>query len=96
MNTFDQFLRTLKSEFKRQAYRHIRSLWADLEELAQADGESARAVIVAQALRRVRGPTNCPGSLVMLERTMATPTEATVSDHIEQCPVAELVGSYTD
>jgi hypothetical protein len=53
MDAFDRFLRTLKSEFKRGACRHIRSLWADLEELAEAAGESARAAIVMQALRRV-------------------------------------------
>jgi hypothetical protein len=54
MNTYDRFLFSLLSEFKRKAQPEVRSLWADLMELAEATDERALSVASEQALRRIR------------------------------------------
>lgn len=54
MNTYDRFLSTLLSEFKRRAPPQVRSLWADLMELAEATDERALFAARGQALRRIR------------------------------------------
>jgi hypothetical protein len=54
MNTHDRFLFSLLSEFKRRAQPQVRSLWADLMELAEATDEKVFSVASEQALRRIR------------------------------------------
>ena len=54
MNTYDRFLSSLLSEFKRKAQPEIRSLWADLMELAEARDERALSTACQQALRRTQ------------------------------------------
>ena len=54
MNTYDRFLSSLLSEFKRKAQPQVRSLWADLMELAEAIDERALSAAREQALRRIR------------------------------------------
>jgi len=52
MNTYDRLLTTLLTEFKRKAPPQVRSLWADLMELAEAADEPAFVAAREQALRR--------------------------------------------
>ncbi|MGO9245203.1 MAG: hypothetical protein ACLPT4_00330 [Verrucomicrobiia bacterium] len=52
MNAYDRFLTTLLAEFKRKAQPQVRSLWADLMELAEAADEPAFAAAREQALHR--------------------------------------------
>jgi hypothetical protein len=54
MNTHDQFLSSLLSEFKRKAQPQVRSLWADLMELEEAMDERSLSAARDQALRRIR------------------------------------------
>jgi hypothetical protein len=54
MNTYDRFLSSLLSEFKRKAQPQVRSLWADLMELEEAIDEPAFAAAREQALHRIR------------------------------------------
>jgi hypothetical protein len=54
MNTYDQFLSSLSSELKRRAQPLIRSLWADLMEVAEATDERSVSAAGEQALRRIR------------------------------------------
>jgi hypothetical protein len=54
MNTYDRFLSSLLSEFKRKAPPHVRSLWADLMELEEAKDERALSAAREQAMRRIR------------------------------------------
>lgn len=54
MNTYDRFLSSLLSEFKRKAPPQVRSLWADLMELEEATDERALSAAREQALRRIR------------------------------------------
>jgi hypothetical protein len=54
MNTYDQFLSSLLSEFKRKAQPQVRCLWADLMELAEATDERSLSAAHEQALRRIR------------------------------------------
>jgi chemotaxis protein histidine kinase CheA len=53
MNTYDRFLSSLLSEFKRKAQPQVRSLWADLMELEEAIDERALSMAREQALRRI-------------------------------------------
>ena len=54
MNTYDRFLSSLLSEFKRKAQPQVRSLWADLMELEEAIDEPGFSAAREQALRRIR------------------------------------------
>jgi hypothetical protein len=54
MNTYDRFLSSLLSEFQRKAQPQVRSLWADLMELAEAIDERTLSAAREQALRRIR------------------------------------------
>jgi len=54
MNTYDRFLTVLLSDFKRGAQPLIRSLWADLMEVAEATDERSFSAASEQALRRIR------------------------------------------
>jgi hypothetical protein len=53
MNTYDRFLSSLLSEFKRKAQPQVRSLWTDLMELEGATGKRALSAAREQALRRI-------------------------------------------
>jgi hypothetical protein len=54
MNTYDRFLTLLLSDFERGAQPQIRSLWADLMEVAEATDERSFSAACEQALRRIR------------------------------------------
>jgi hypothetical protein len=54
MSTYDRFLSSLLSEFKRQAQPQVRSLWADLMELEEAIDETAFAAARERAVHRIR------------------------------------------
>jgi hypothetical protein len=54
MNTYERFLSSLLSEFKRRAQPLIRSLWADLIEVTEATDEPSLSAAREQALRRIR------------------------------------------
>lgn len=53
MNTYDRFQLSLSTEFKLRAQPHIRSLWADLEELREATDQPVCSATLRQALRRI-------------------------------------------
>jgi hypothetical protein len=54
MNTYDQFLTLLLSDFKRRAQPLIRSLWADLKEVAEVADDRSISAASEQVLRRIR------------------------------------------
>jgi predicted component of type VI protein secretion system len=53
-NEYDRFLSSLSREFTLRAQPHLRSLWADVMELEEADDEHALAAAREQTIRRVR------------------------------------------
>ncbi len=54
MNTYEHFLHSLLTEFKTEAQPHLRSLWADVEELEEATDERRRSLTLRHALHRTR------------------------------------------
>ena len=54
MNTYEHFLHLLLTEFKNEAQPHLRSLWADVEELEEVTDERRRSLTLRHALHRTR------------------------------------------
>ena len=54
MNTYEHFLQLLLAEFKIEAQPHLRSLWADVEELGETMDERRRSLTLRHALHRTR------------------------------------------
>jgi hypothetical protein len=54
MNTGEHFLHSLLTEFKTEAQPHLRSLWADVEQLEEVTDERRRSLTLRHALHRTR------------------------------------------
>ncbi len=62
MKTYDRLRFSLMTEFKLKAEPHLRSLWADLMEMAAAADESTLSAAREQALRRLLALSSAAGA----------------------------------